>query len=257
MNPRILIFAIEGMNRAGKGTQLQLLQKYIEHSFRVPTFVLRGDGRRYKEEGEIHYRIERKYHCNKNTTKKVWDTINNIILKTKEKNQDFLWDRVWDLSASQLQQEALFFIKEQLPVILDKEKQQNTIILFDRSVISIYYREIQTRNKKIENTYNETLVKPDHYFVLDVSKNELIKRSTNDDNSAKAAFRKEMIMKNFGFFEKSIEDAQSFFDKNQITILNGEQEVEDVHKNIKKIVNKYIYNFLNSNNTHHLHNDRF
>jgi len=163
----IKIISFEGLNRSGKGTQLNLARKFLENNIQN-VIVVRGDGSREGIGNHKYFDPQsvwwRKWQSNKNKTVQDWD--NAYLVLNKE-------------------------IENELKKF--RHKYDNGFFLMDRCYISRWFVERQrNKNTSFDDIINRTKIFPNKYFVLDAPKEILLSRQS-DDNPKKAQFRRHVV----------------------------------------------------------------
>lgn len=201
----IEIISFDGLNRSGKGTQLNLTKKYLENRIQNVR-VVRGDGSRegignpqYFDPPSIWWK---KWQNNKEKTTVDWDNAYSVLNKENEE---------------ELKKFSHFF--------------DNGFFLMDRCYISRWFVERQRdKNTKIEDIIKNTQIIPDKYFILDAPKEELLSRQ-NDDNPNKAQFRREIIEQWYDLWQDTINRAQEKL-KDKIIRIDATQNKYDIHQRV-------------------------
>lgn len=196
----------EGLNRSGKGTQIKMLRNYLETVCR-PVEVLRGDGSRPGINSQSFYDPKSEWWVN-------WQA-------NKEKRSSD-----WNLAYHILTEENSFRYEEFY------NENPDGIILMDRSYISRYFMlRQQGVETSLEKVAKDTKLCPETYFVLEVPKNLLLER-VSDDYSSKAVFRREIVWRWYGLWVDVIDTAQEFL-KDKLKRIDGTQSPEIIHEYIK------------------------
>ena len=178
------IISFDGLNRAGKNTQISLLNNYLcDNGYRVA--VMRGDG-------------SRKGNGSSDDPVSTWwqDLQKRLYLKDEQGNYDQI---VWREAAKRLNEE-----------ILDELDAGNSdYILLDRSLISrVFVEQSHDTTKCLQDiirsisTNEGRVVVPDIGFILHVPQTVLLKRNlTSYDCPEKRDFRKDIILGYYDAFE--------------------------------------------------------
>jgi len=236
---RIMIFAIDGLNRSGKGTQLDLLQKYLQEERRIPTYIFRGQGRKTGVDEDVHYDVNLK----DDQGISYWEKFKYMLKLTKKEQHK---KRLWDKAAEELESEFLYFKQNILPAQIKNNKDNGlesklAIVLLDRSLISRFNVRLQSSSSaNLKQVYNKCKILPDNYFLFDVEKDTLLKR-LEGDTSKKKDFRQQMLTQNYHYWQQTIPIAQDFF-RNNLTVIDckNNKGIEPIHKEITKIVDNYL-----------------
>jgi len=191
-------FLFIGRSGCGKGTQAELLKKYLEENDTRPVlYVYAGDKMRKLTEEE----------------KTFTSKLANEIFFAGDKQPAFL--AIWAWSNDLVEK-----LETEMHVIFDGcPRATEEAIILDEA-LKFYKREI---------------IKP---VLIDVSKewvmDKLLKRKRFDDTEEKINHR-------LNYYEKYVKPALDYYDeqsKNKIIKINGEQTIEEVHREIiKKVFN--------------------
>lgn len=200
------IISFEGLNRSGKRTQIYLLRNYFK-SANHPVEVLRGDGSRPGIDSSGFYDPQSKWwkdwQCNQNKSSDDWNLAYEVL---SSENNSRLND---------------FF----------QDNPEGTIIM-DRSYISRYFMLMQQGvNISLEDVARDTQVIPDLYFFLEVPKEILLER-VSDDNPSKTEFRREIVKKWYNLWDEVVGTAQEFL-KDAFERIDGTQSPESIHNYVK------------------------
>ena len=182
---KIPVIAFEGINRAGKGTQIEILKKEL-YLIGMQSIVLRGDGTRDgkgKHKGDPY--------------NEGWIANSEILRRSGSFNQ-------WNEAAIILAQEYIEWRKK-------LEDLENQVILLDRSLVSRGSFILQKQPEltgvlEVQNLYPNSSgcpikledVLPDVIFELVAPKEVVLSRLDSDD--PKYEFRKEIIDKTYDIF---------------------------------------------------------
>ncbi len=199
------IISFDGLNRSGKGTQIKLLKDYLENS-NIPVEVLRGDGSRPGTDSQNFYDPHSNWWIN-------WQANSNKTVND------------WNIAYQVLREENDKRYKE-----FSCENQRGTVLM-DRCYISRYFMLKQQRLRiSLEEIANDTKLIPDHYFILDVPKDTLIERAS-EDNIKKTEFRRDIVRRWYDLWEEVVYDAQDFL-KEKLIRINEIQSSQKIHKYI-------------------------
>lgn len=212
----LLIVSFDGLNRAGKGTQIKLLGEHFKSKDYLVE-VLRGDGSRPGLDSSGFY-----------------DPVSIFWQQWQKMEKKSLDD--WTHAANVLLYENYLRCIEVSAKA--KKKDQKGIVLLDRSHLSRWYM-LRKQNSFLpfESCLKELTVHPNVYFVLDVPKEVLLTRNS-DDNSEKAEFRRKVILTSYDHWIATLELVP---EQIKIYRLDGTKKEEEIHNEIKWIVNKAIY----------------
>ena len=199
------IISFDGLNRSGKGTQIRLLRDYLENRI-TPVEVLRGDGSRPGVGLRNFYDPTSNWWVN-------WQANSNKTVND------------WNVAYQVLSEENNRRYKE------FSHGNQGGTILMDRSYISRYFMlKQQGLRISLEEIANSTELMPDNYFVLEVPKEALLERASEDDIS-KTEFRRDIVRRWYNLWEEVVYDAQDFL-KEKLIRINGIQSSQKIHEYI-------------------------
>ncbi len=197
------IISFDGLNRSGKGTQIKLLRDYLD-SRNILVEVLRGDGSRPGIDSRDFY-----------------DPHSNWWINWQAKCNKTVND--WNIAYHILSEENDRRYKE-----FSIENQKRTLLM-DRSYISRYFMLKQQGIKiSLEEVVDGIYIIPEHYFVLEVSKETLLERAS-EDNLDKTEFRRDVIRKWYDLWTEVVYDAQEFL-KRRLIIINGLESPHNIHE---------------------------
>ncbi len=185
-------FLLTGRSGCGKGTQAELLKKYLEENDKRPVlYIYAGDKMRELVEDK----------------KTLTSKLANDIMLSGGKQPAFL--AVWAWSNDLVEK-----LEENMHVIIDGSPRAATEAMMLDETFEFYKREN---------------IKP---IVLNVSrewaKDKLLKRKRFDDTDEK-------INNRLDFYEKYVRFVIDYYEeqsKNKPIMINGEQTIEEVHKEI-------------------------
>lgn len=211
-----LIISFDGLNRAGKGTQIKLLRDSFESDDYLVE-VLKGDGSRPGLGSSDFY-----------------DPISSFWQQWQKKEKKSIDD--WTFAANILASENYLRCVELSAEA--KKKDRMGIVLLDRSHLSRWYM-LRKQNSFLpfESCLKEPTVHPNIYFVLDVPKETLLNRNSYD-NPEKAEFRRKVVLTSYEHWTATFELVPK-----QIKLyrLDGTKKESQIHEEVKGIVNKVIY----------------
>jgi thymidylate kinase len=209
----LLIVSFDGLNRAGKGTQLNMLKGYLESKDYLVE-VLRGDGSRPGKGSSDFY----------DPSSNFWQQWQ----KVKDKSLDD-----WTYAADVLAHENYLRCVE--IASQSKDTGQKGVILLDRSYISRLYM-IRKEDSAVpfESCLKDHTVHPDVYFVLDVPKEVLLTR-TSDDDPSKTEFRRRNVSTSYDTWIETINLVSEHI---QIYKLDGTKDQYSLHNEVKQIVDE-------------------
>ena len=212
----LLVISFDGLNRAGKGTQTKLLRELFESEDYLVE-VLRGDGSRPGQDSSDVYDPISSFW-------QQWQKIKNKSLAN------------WNYAAEILRNENYLRCVEVSTEA--KKRGQKGIVLLDRSPLSRWYMlRKQDSFLPFESCLKEPEVHPNLYFVLDVPKEVLLSRNS-EDNPEKAEFRRKVILTSYDHWTTTLELVPK-----QIKLyrLDGTKKRSEIHEEIKRIAEKTIY----------------
>ncbi len=216
----LLIISFDGLNRAGKGTQINYLKQHLESQDYLVE-VLRGDGSR-PGEGSLGF------YDPQSCFWKQWQGI-----------QDKSFDD-WEYAAKVLTSENYLRAIE-VKTQAEKEEKKG-IILLDRSYLSRWYMlRKEESSAPLSGCLEELTLKPDIYFILEVPKEHLLKRNANS-SPIKAEFRGKNILTGY-------EDWTNTFGKIPLHLniykLDGTKQKSEIHEEVKGVIeNEYLTSFI-------------
>ncbi len=212
----LLIISFDGLNRAGKGTQINLLRKHFE-SKGCLVEVLRGDGSRPGQESSGFY----------DPVSCFWQQWQKI----KEKS---LAD--WTSAADVLALEN--YVRCVEIASQAKERDQKGVVLLDRSHLSRWYMlRKEDSTMPFESCLNKHTLHSEIYFVLDVPKEVLLARSS-DDRPAKAEFRRRVVVTSYDLWVATLELVP---ERMPMYRLDGTKKEGEIHDEVKRIVGRQGY----------------
>ena len=221
---KIISLGFEGSNRAGKGTQIEILSNKLKE-MNIPYLTIRGDGSRPNE--------------GKHKGDPISDWWSKTIPLLKEKvNKD---GELWNISSTRLARELLVFKNRVLPKMATENNKPVAVLLIDRTLLS---RTMVPRSQKIvdiknnlypkDSKFNLEDVCPDIIFNILVDKDTLLSRL--DHNDPKYEFRKNLILEKYDWYL----DAHKYIPtelQNRVIQIDGSSDPETVNKSIIEIIN--------------------
>lgn len=227
---KIPVIAFEGINRAGKGTQIEMLKQELD-LLGMQTIILRGDGTR---DGKGEHRGD--------PYDEGWIKNAGILRKGGSFNQ-------WNEAAIILVQEYIEWKKK-------LKELDNQVILLDRSVVSRGSFILQKQPEftgilEIQHLYPKSMdsqikledVLPDVIFELVASKETVLSRL--DQSDPKYEFRKEIIDKTYDIFYSTKHNLPKIIQDKIITLDSNKpphEVFDDVIFNLNEIleINKQL-----------------
>lgn len=208
----IEVISFDSLNRGGKGTQLNLLRKYLEDNMQN-VIVVRGDGSRegidnpeYNDPPSMWWK---RWQSNKQKSAQDWD--NAYLVLNKE-------------------------VEDELGNF--RHKYDNGFFLMDRCYISRWFVERQRdKDTPFEDVVDRTQVFPNKYFVLDAPKEILLSRQS-DDNPKKAQFRRQIVEQWYDLWQDTLDRVQEKLGDSMIR-LDATQGKYDIHQVVTKNLNLY------------------
>jgi len=211
----LLIISFDGLNRAGKGTQINLLREHFE-SKSCFVEVLRGDGSRPGQESSSFY-----------------DPVSSLWQQWQKIREKSLTD--WTYAANVLAHENYSRCVEISAKA--KERNQKGVILLDRSHLSRWYMlRKEDPTMPFKSCLKENTIHPNVYFILDVPKEILLSRNY-DDNPAKAEFRRRIVLTSYDLWIATIELVP---EQMQIYRLDGTKKEREIHDKVKQILTRSL-----------------
>ena len=206
------IVSFDGLNRAGKGTQLKLLRRHLE-DLMYDVIIVRGDGSREGVNNSKYFDPPsvwwRKWQENKEKTIQDWDDAYLVLNKE---------------------------VEDELETF--RHKCCSGFFLMDRCYISRWFVERQ-RNKStsLEDVISRTQVFPNIYIILDVPKKILLSRQ-NDDNPKKTEFRRQIVEQFYDLWQDTTNKVEDKLG-NSVIRLDGTQDKYDINEKVIKSINIY------------------
>ncbi len=230
----LYVIGFDGMNRCGKGTQLNNLRNFLlEHS--IPNLIVRGDGSREGlgiEEGD---------------PENVW--WQGFHSSLKEKRSDKERFDLWNIGSSRLVDEFLWWKYYYLPRKMEDSESELGFLLLDRSILSRLVLVLDSGEfSSFDDLYSGASVDweemiPDILFHLQVPKDELLNRLKKEDE--KYEFRLKMISQKYSVYLRALPLLPSVVKSRMIT-LDGSKSPEE----ISWAVRGKICNLLEMNSLH-------
>ncbi len=223
--PKVISIGFDGPNRAGKGTQIELLSNRLEQ-IGVPFLVVRGDGSRPNQGEHIGDPIS-----------EWWSKTMPILKKPEHKDGE-----LWNESSARLARELIVFRHRILPNIAAKNNKPVAVLLVDRTILS---RTIVPRSQgkaDIPNNLYPTDSKidvnkvcPDLIFNITVDKETLLSRL--DENDPKYEFRKNLILEKYDWYL----DAHQYIPEelqDRIIQIDGTSDPDTINDLITNLINE-------------------
>lgn len=208
----IEVISFDGLNRSGKGTQLNLARKYLEDNMQN-VIVVRGDGSRegidnpeYNDPPSMWWK---RWQSNKQKSAQDWD--NAYLVLNKE-------------------------VEDELGSF--RHRYDNGFFLMDRCYISRWFVERQ-RDKEtpFDDVVDRTQVFANKYFVLDAPKEILLSRQS-DDNPKKAQFRRQIVEQWYDLWQDTLDRVQERLGDSMIR-LDATKGKYDIHQVVTKNLKLY------------------
>jgi thymidylate kinase len=222
--PEVISIGFDGPNRAGKGTQIELLSRALDQKG-IPYVCVRGDGSRPAEGSHLGDPVSE------------WWTEMNKKLKEEGKREN------WNESSRRLARELVVFRDRVLPRMFADS--QVAFLIVDRSLISrtmvprqlgetdisskLYQAFTGQKGRKI----SPELVCPDVIFNLVASENVLFSRI--DPSDSKGTFRRKIISETSEMYKNAIADLPLEL-RERVVEINAHQDPQEIHKLIKDYV---------------------
>ncbi len=212
----LLVVSFDGLNRAGKGTQIGLLREFLE-SNNYFVEVLRGDGSRPGQDSSGFYDPFSPFWQH-------WQGIKNKSLAD------------WDYAAQVLAHENYLRCVEIVTQV--RTNGVPSAVLLDRSHLSRWYMlRKEDAFAPFESCLKEHTVHPKIYFALDAPKEVLLARDSEDDPK-KAEFRKRNVLQGYGVWMDTMNLVEA---RLPIHRLDGTEGRHCIHDKVKQIVSTEIY----------------
>jgi dTMP kinase len=194
----------EGIDGCGKSTQLKLISSYLFESDKSNHIFLTREPTAISKYGDEVRRLLKESSDIKKDLKKF----TSLYIKDRK-----------------------FHVKKQILPML----KQGVIVLCDRYKYSTFaYQLAQGADLNYLLKQHENLIKPDLAIILDITAEEAMKRISKN-TSSKEVFEKKQFLEKVR--ENYLKMPDIFKDEN-IVIINGKGEKEEVFKKIKEKVNK-------------------
>lgn len=230
---RPLVVGFDGMHRAGKGTQVMLLSRYLAQNS-IPYCVARGDGTR-RGIGSEPYDYKSAWWTSKYPTFFKAD-------KSPQEEADIINE-----TFQRLNRESTYLRDRFLPSISGSKV---GVLVMDRtflsrlSVMRQFYPKISIEEAlKAINPKNGIAVRPlipDVTIVLDVPKEELIHRCVNStDQPDKLGFRMNNIMDKYEMFRKVVKEVSDLSGLG-VVVINGDDTKERVHEAVMSTLKRHL-----------------
>jgi len=225
----IFIVGLDGLHRAGKATQINLLKTFLSKK-EIPSLTIRGDGTR-KGIGTEAYDFESEW----------WQAHYSSFFDYTISLEEQLY--LINLASQRMSRENRCLKERYFSRRIQQANKNKGVILMDRTFISHFfvmrqfYPSISVSDSlKSINPKNSRVIYqiiPDVAFVLDVSKEELLRRCESSlDQQDKKEFRKNNILNKYSFFKNALELVR---DSNlcNIHLIDGNLPPLEVHNLIK------------------------
>lgn len=222
---KVISLGFEGPNRAGKGTQIELMESKLRE-LEIPYLVVRGDGSRPNEGSHEGDPIS-----------EWWTEILPRLKDPANKDSD-----LWNISSMRLARELVVFRDRVLPKIAEKNKKPLAVLLVDRTLLS---RTMVPRSQGVfdipKNLYPPNSkfevqdICPDIIFNIIVGKKDLLERL--DPNDPKYEFRKKLILEKYSWYL----DAHKYLPhdlQDRVVPVDGTLTSREVHESIVNMINK-------------------
>ncbi|KKQ81454.1 MAG: hypothetical protein UT05_C0016G0008 [Parcubacteria group bacterium GW2011_GWF2_38_76] len=220
----ISVIAFDGLNRCGKGTQTQMLQRHLEE-LGILAIIVRGDGSREGGGGS------------QGDPKSLWWGSFKTRLEGLEKGRQ--WFDQWNQAACLLAREFIHWKEIRMPVIMSKVGYEDGALLIDRSLISriMVLRQADEYNG-LESLYtigglsqgiDWEDVLPDVLFNFNVPHQVLLSRLESDD--PKYQFRREIIDRCFSLHVSVTKNLPNAINARTINI-DGDRVPGNIHTDI-------------------------
>jgi thymidylate kinase len=216
----IFTIAFEGMNRAGKGTQIALLQHWL-HTHHFPVVTLRGDGSRDGlglSMGDPHCR--------------EWRSFKRRLALCAPDQRFSMWNK----AACRLALEFVEWKTLKLLPLLERLQSDFGFILLDRSLISrLLLRYDETGKVSLETCYpldykGKTVtwqdVLPTTTFLLHAPQQVLLDRLSQSD--PKHEFRQKMLKEKYPLFEDVLNQLPEPINSTCIRV-NSTSPINEIH----------------------------
>lgn len=228
MKNKIYTVGFDGLHRCGKGTQIDMLRKYLSKQ-EIPHVVLRGDGTRKGRGEEVFDPVSEWWQENYDSFFKN----NNDPLEVHRKS---------NLIYSRLAREIDYYRKRKLLQEVKKSSSNKGVLLLDRSYFSHAFvmrqlnpdipLEDALKGIHPHNKIEFGPIIPDVTFLFNLPKKSLIERCMNsEDYPEKREFRMENISKHYDTFQ-NISSEMIKNPKYNLYYIDGTPSPEKIHKRI-------------------------
>jgi thymidylate kinase len=226
MNHKVLTIGFDGLNKSGKGTQIDLFKQYLD-SKSVPCEIVRGDGTRagkglHKYDTPSRWWIEQREELTKLTSENYQNNLNLCF-------------------------QRLYREIEIKKYCLEKKLNKETdygVLIFDRTVLSHFFTMRQYNNKiSFEeslfcyNPKNKKIILPkipEINFILSANKDILMSRLEKSSIKIKKDFSLNYVSKYFDLFEESVQIV-NHDQKMNLFIIDSSVSEDKTHKTILEI----------------------
>lgn len=238
------IIAFDGIHRSWKNTQIKLLQEKMQKLW-YEVFSLRWE----------YYR--------------EWNWENNLLDPYSDRWQENKTNNNYDEKSEKLQRELYYFFNKKFPEYCKNNNIDKNIVLLERSVVWKYLFKswewesnknsnyFYQKNNKLQKNYKsikylKEIIIPDIIFVLQPSKEEILKRLllTEVDNNkwdqnifwrnnnaerdkARLEYKKEYIPKKYDVYYDGLSEIPDHIYK-KIYHIKSDADIETIHQEIMK-----------------------
>ncbi len=231
----VVTIGIDGLNRSGKGTQLNLLRHYFEDRG-IHAVIVRGDGSR-----------EGKGFSEGDPKNEWWQGFRQRLSETQTAAQHFA---CWNDAANVLATELLEWREQLLPTQIKAAGATYSVLLLDRSLLSRLLLVFDERRVlDLETLYSGTYqdapitwrrVAPDIILTLAANQDTLLSRLEKDD--PKYDFRRRMICDKHNLFEEVMGNLPT--EIAQITrVIEANATIDTVWQNCLREVRRLLARF--------------
>ena len=229
------IIGFDGLHRAGKGSQIEHLQKYLK-SCDIYNVILRGDGTR----GGRGPNAENPYDF-----ESVWWRENLGYFKQEPASIEEAISKL-NLKSQRLNREIAAYKH-----CLDRSKSRESgVIILDRTFVSRFFTMRQyvpditlEESLKLHHPVTKKKVEfavPDCTFVLHTSKANLMNRiKAKHDGSEKYYFKENIVQNYFELFEEVLNKVKSI---PGVNILDANRHEVESHEEVISILSRLIQN---------------
>ncbi len=225
----IYTVGFEGLHRSGKGTQIDLLSKYLTDK-KIIYEVIRGEGTR-KGIGKEPYDSQSKW----------WQDNYSYFFQEDGSFEEKIKKR--NLLYQRISRETDYYINRKIPKLLKNTGDDQAFLLMDRTFVSRFfamrqlipdielYDALNSINPKNNKTVSPTI--PHITFIFDTPKEILIERCNKlSDSPEKTQFRKRNIEQYYNLYKEITTELNKDPELNT-HILKGNLSPEKIHSIIK------------------------